>query len=121
MVEETLLDNGGVGQNPTGDMNDFETVARSWLSTLPANKLLNPSDVETWLQSNGSLPDHIKSMPPSDVYQMITSFSTVHLRLIVEKDPFHFRFQRSDQWMPVYKWLETLETDEVLVILVLLD
>ncbi|XP_076929347.1 uncharacterized protein LOC143593674 [Bidens hawaiensis] len=96
-------------------MNDMETVARSWLATLPADKPLNPSDVETWLQSNGSLPpDHIKSMPPPDVYQLITSFSTDVTPSIEEKDPFHFRFQRSDQWMPVYKWLETLETDEAI-------
>ncbi|KAL3622538.1 hypothetical protein CASFOL_033949 [Castilleja foliolosa] len=24
------------------------------------------------------------------------------------------RFQRTDQWMPVYSWLETLDTDEVI-------
>ncbi|KAL2492900.1 hypothetical protein Adt_28528 [Abeliophyllum distichum] len=24
------------------------------------------------------------------------------------------RFQRTDQWMPVYSWLESLETDEVI-------
>lgn len=55
--------------------DDFETLARTWLSTLPADKSLNPSEVETWLQSNNSsLPDHIKSMPLSDVCQMFTSF-----------------------------------------------
>ncbi|KAM3319138.1 hypothetical protein P3S67_006338 [Capsicum chacoense] len=26
---------------------------------------------------------------------------------------FDHRFQRTDQWMPVYSWLETLDTDEV--------
>ncbi|XP_024972973.1 uncharacterized protein LOC112511541 isoform X2 [Cynara cardunculus var. scolymus] len=65
-------------QNPSYDIeatHDFETLARSWLSSLPADKSLNPSDVETWLQSNNSsLPDHIKLMPPSDVYQMFLSF-----------------------------------------------
>ncbi|XP_076910783.1 uncharacterized protein LOC143568523 [Bidens hawaiensis] len=53
-------------------------------------------------------------MPPSDVYQLVKSFSTDVTPSIEEKDPFHFRFQRSDQWMPVYKWLETLKTDEVI-------
>ncbi|XP_028064892.1 uncharacterized protein LOC114267992 isoform X1 [Camellia sinensis] len=28
-------------------------------------------------------------------------------------DPHHARFQRTDQWMPVYSWLESLDTDEV--------
>ncbi|KAI3763218.1 hypothetical protein L1987_53671 [Smallanthus sonchifolius] len=112
---ETLPDNrdDGVHQSPNDGINatnDFEKLARSWLSTLPAEKSLNPSDVETWLQSiNSSLPDNIKSMPPSDVYQILTSFSTNE-----EKDPFYFRFQRSDQWMPIYSWLETLKTDEVI-------
>lgn len=26
---------------------------------------------------------------------------------------FSHRFQRTDQWLPVYSWLESLETDEV--------
>ncbi|KAK9073578.1 hypothetical protein SSX86_007902 [Deinandra increscens subsp. villosa] len=110
---ETLPDNQhGVGIHAT---HDFETLARSWLSTLPAEKSLTPSDVESWLQSNSSsLPDHIKSMPPSDVHQMLTSLSTGVNPSNEEKDPFYFRFQRSDQWMPIYSWLETLETDEVI-------
>ncbi|XP_075107805.1 uncharacterized protein LOC142161723 isoform X6 [Nicotiana tabacum] len=27
---------------------------------------------------------------------------------------FDHRFQRTDQWMPVYSWLESLDTDEVI-------
>ncbi|KAJ0950544.1 hypothetical protein HanPSC8_Chr02g0049471 [Helianthus annuus] len=110
--------NGGVRQNPnngTDPAHDFETRARSWLSTLPTDHSLTVFDVETWLQSNNSsLPDHIKSMPPSDVFQLITSFSTDVNPSNEEKDPYHFRFQRSDQWMPIYSWLETLKTDEVI-------
>ncbi|KAK1427719.1 hypothetical protein QVD17_16412 [Tagetes erecta] len=110
--------NDGVYQIPTNGVdanNSFEQLARSWLLSLPKDKPLNPSDVETWLHSNNSsLPDHIKSMPPLDVYQMLTSFSTNVNRSNEEKDPFYFRFQRSDQWMPIYSWLETLKTDEVI-------
>ncbi|PSR89454.1 RING finger protein, partial [Actinidia chinensis var. chinensis] len=29
-------------------------------------------------------------------------------------DPNHARFQRTDQWMPVYSWLESLDTDELI-------
>ncbi|KAL8260966.1 hypothetical protein R6Q59_025015 [Mikania micrantha] len=117
---ETLPDNqaGSVHQSlsqGSDAINDFEALARSWLSTLPAEKPLNPSNVETWLQSNNSsLPDHIKSMPPSEVYQMLASISNNVTPSNEEKDPFYFRFQRSDQWMPIYKWLETLKTDEVI-------
>ncbi|CAI9267304.1 unnamed protein product [Lactuca saligna] len=95
--------------------DDFETLARTWLSTLPADKSLNPSEVETWLQSNNSsLPDHIKSMPLSDVCQMFTSFLNDGNLSNEEKDPNHARFQRSDQWKPIYSWLETLKTEEVI-------
>ncbi|KAI3512815.1 hypothetical protein L1887_20135 [Cichorium endivia] len=116
---ETLEDNRDV-DHPSPDYDieaahDFETLARTWLSTLPAEKSLNPSDVETWLQSNNSsLPDHIKSMPLSDVCQMFTSFLNDGTLSNEEKDPNHARFQRTDQWMPIYSWLETLNTDEVI-------
>lgn len=77
---ETLENNNNNidNQNPNHDIDtthEFETLARSWISTLPSDKSLNPNDVQTWLQSNhSSLPDHIKSMPSSDVFQMFTSF-----------------------------------------------
>lgn len=32
----------------------------------------------------------------------------------IRLDPNHARFQRTDQWMPVYSWLETLDTDELI-------
>ncbi|XP_071689871.1 uncharacterized protein [Rutidosis leptorrhynchoides] len=118
MKPETLEDNHVDHQNPNHEIDtthEFESLARAWLSTLPSDKSLNPNDVQTWLQSNNSsLPDHIKSMPPSDVYQMFTSFLNDGNVSNEEKDPYHFRFQRSDQWKPIYTWLETLQTEEVI-------
>lgn len=119
MQTETLDENRDDDyQNPNYDIeatHDFETLARTWLSSLPADKSLNPSDVETWLQSNNSsLPDHIKLMHPSDVYQMFLSFLNDGTPSNEEKDPNHARFQRTDQWMPIYSWLESLKTDEVI-------
>lgn len=32
----------------------------------------------------------------------------------IQLDPNHARFQRTDQWMPVYSWLESLDTDELI-------
>lgn len=81
MQTETLKQESNQQQNPNNNFeneeaqHDFETLARSWLSTLPTDTSLNPNDVENWIQSNSSsLPDHIKSMPQSDVFQLFNSF-----------------------------------------------
>lgn len=34
--------------------------------------------------------------------------------LIKQEKMYDHRFQRTDQWMPVYAWLESLDTDEVI-------
>lgn len=96
--------------------HEFETLARSWLSTLPSDQPLNPNDVVSWIQSNiSSVPDHIKSMSQSDVVNLFNSFLNDAGNLSnEERDPHYYRFQRSDQWKPIYTWLETLKTDEVI-------
>nr|XP_043636936.1 uncharacterized protein LOC122607928 [Erigeron canadensis] len=118
---ETLEDNDQNNNNNNMMLDDdqetqqheFETFARSWLSTL--QRPLTQNDVDSWLQSNtSSLPAHIKSMPSSDVYLMLNSFLNDGNLSNEEKPPYYFQFQRSDQWKPIYTWLETLKTDEVI-------
>ncbi|KAK3040663.1 hypothetical protein RJ639_026984, partial [Escallonia herrerae] len=73
---------------------EWESMARAWLSTLPDGRTVTPADVEAWLQSNqGSLPDHEQDGNQVD-------------------NP--ARFQRTDQWMPIYSWLESIDSDEVI-------
>lgn len=50
--------------------------------------------------------------PPLPDYQTETPFSPLSNQ---EKNgnQYDYRFQRTDQWMPVYSWLESLNTDEL--------
>ncbi|XAR50329.1 hypothetical protein NMG60_11004620 [Bertholletia excelsa] len=97
----------------------WETMARAWLSTIPEGKAPTMSDFEAWIESNhASLPDNVKSMPWPELYERITSMQNTTVPLDEEKDanqndPPHARFQRTDQWIPVYSWLESLDANEV--------
>lgn len=64
--------------SPARDVTQqWEIMARDWLSTLPEGRILIPADVEGWLQSNhADLPDQIKTMPRPDLYQLFTSIHT---------------------------------------------
>ncbi|CAK9170284.1 unnamed protein product [Ilex paraguariensis] len=98
----------------------WESMARAWLSTLPEDKTVAPNEVETWLQSNQtSIPDEVRSMPRSQLYERLNSIQNSIAPSTEEKpanqvDPSQARFQRTDQWMPVYAWLESLDSDEVI-------
>ncbi|KAL4348127.1 hypothetical protein GQ457_17G018100 [Hibiscus cannabinus] len=105
---------------------EWETLARAWVNAFPEAKPVNVSQVELWIVSNfGSLPADLQSMPRSELIGRLLSIQN-HLRLLPshshshsqEKEPSQpdllpARFQRTDQWIPVYSWLESLDTDEV--------
>lgn len=102
----------------------WEETARAWLSTLPEGKILSPDEIEAWIQSNQPyLPHHINSMPRPDLHQHLASIYSTINRSPQENDvnqddhsqgdPSQARFQRTDQWKPVYTWLETLEGTEL--------
>ncbi|GMJ05867.1 hypothetical protein like AT5G50410 [Hibiscus trionum] len=101
--------------------HEWETVARAWVTAFPEAKPVNVSQVELWIASNfGSLPADLQSMPRSELIDRLLSIQN-HLRLpshSQEKEPSQpdllpARFQRTDQWIPVYSWLESLDSDEV--------
>ncbi|XP_059657406.1 uncharacterized protein LOC132303963 [Cornus florida] len=102
------------------ESQEWEAIARAWLSTMPEGKTLTMSEVEAWLDSNHAfLPDHIKTMAPSELYDRLTlilnSTETPNKDKDVNQVDLHqARFQRTDQWMPVYSWLESLDADEVI-------
>ncbi|XVF54687.1 hypothetical protein PTKIN_Ptkin05aG0200800 [Pterospermum kingtungense] len=100
---------------------EWETLARAWVSAFPEAKPVNVSQVEAWIDSNfGSLPADLQSMPRSELIDRLLSIQN-YLRLPSqpqEKEPSQHdlpsaRFQRTGQWIPVYSWLESLDTDEM--------
>ncbi|KAF7838171.1 uncharacterized protein G2W53_006653 [Senna tora] len=98
---------------------EWETMARAWLCSFPEPKEVSMAEVEAWIDSNfASLPEGIKSMPRSDLCLRLISIQNC-MRLpdqerdVNQQDLPHARFQRTDQWIPVYSWLETLDKDEV--------
>lgn len=66
--------NSGSGEAEAGEEEEWETMARDWLSTVPEGKAVTPIDMEAWLQSHhASLPHHLFSMPRPQLYERFTS------------------------------------------------
>ncbi|XP_010525332.1 PREDICTED: LOW QUALITY PROTEIN: uncharacterized protein LOC104803148 [Tarenaya hassleriana] len=108
----------------------WETMARAWVSAFPEAKAVSPGEVETWIGSNlgyrldlGSLPADLRSMPRSELidrllsiqHYMRPSSKQSEQKETATGQPDHHpaRFQRTDQWLPVYSWLESLDHDEL--------
>ncbi|KAJ8772307.1 hypothetical protein K2173_027484 [Erythroxylum novogranatense] len=108
-------------QNPN-QAQEWETMARAWLSAFPEAKAVNTTEIDSWIDSNfGSLPSGLQSMPRSDIIDRLFSLQN-YMRLpnqlteahqTDQADLHHARFQRTDQWLPVYQWLESLDKGEV--------
>ncbi|XP_077229820.1 uncharacterized protein LOC143862640 isoform X3 [Tasmannia lanceolata] len=94
---------------------EWENRAQAWLSTLPKRRNVTTNKIEAWLDSNhSSLPEQIKSLPRSDLHARILAIHKLLRRPNqVQDEPPQPRFQRTDQWRPVYSWLESLDTNEV--------
>ncbi|KAK4775590.1 hypothetical protein SAY87_023551 [Trapa incisa] len=112
-------------QNPAGQIDqaqEWEAMARAWLRAFPEAKAVSDADVEAWIDVNrGCLPTELKSMARSELIERLLSIQNI-LRLPTqtpekEASPtpkeYPYRFQRTGQWLPVYRWLESLEMDEV--------
>lgn len=117
--EQTLKeDRRPIDQNPN-QSQEWETMARAWLSAFPEAKAVSTTEVEAWIDSNrGSLPADLQSMPRADLIDRLLAIQN-YMRLpdqvakLNQVDLPHARFQRTDQWLPVYSWLESLDKDEV--------
>ncbi|KAF8010531.1 hypothetical protein BT93_J1230 [Corymbia citriodora subsp. variegata] len=109
--------------NQTDQTQEWEVMARAWLRAFPEAKEVTATEVEAWIDVNHvSLPSELKSMERSELIERLLSIQNI-LRLPgqihgEEKETGHMnyppaRFQRTDQWLPVYSWLESLDQDEV--------
>ncbi|KAL8143943.1 hypothetical protein V2J09_016975 [Rumex salicifolius] len=108
------------GENPT-ESQEWESLAREWLANLLSeSRAVTMSEVETWITSNkSSLPEDLLSLTQSE---LLGRFSAIQSSLIHEQQETKqsgrrenpARFQRTNLWLPVYSWLESLDTDEVI-------
>lgn len=105
---------------------EWEARARAWLSVLPEGHTVSMSDAENWVKSNHEiLPEEVNSMSQLDLLQRFSALqgspTTVAPEPAMEPPQvkavsqveYPFRFQRTDRWLPVYTWLESLNADEV--------
>ncbi|KAF9606258.1 hypothetical protein IFM89_024079 [Coptis chinensis] len=109
----------------SSEIEEWEAKVRVWLSVLADKKNVNVNQIEAWINSNQvSLPQQLQSLPRPQLYQKVFLLNnSMQLQLqqnlqlslqeksTVERQP--ARFQRTDQWIPVYAWLESLDKDEV--------
>ncbi|KAG0480908.1 hypothetical protein HPP92_011766 [Vanilla planifolia] len=96
----------------------WEDAARVWLASLPHLRDPSAYEIDAWIDFNrSSIPEDVRSLPRTDLHQRILS-----LRLSIPiasqavgcgQVEFPYRFQRTDQWLPVYKWLESLDKDMI--------
>ncbi|XP_030542270.1 uncharacterized protein LOC115749547 [Rhodamnia argentea] len=112
--------------NQTEQTQEWEVMARAWLRAFPEAKEVTATEVEAWIDVNHvSLPSELKSMERSELIERLLSIQNI-LRLPAQihgeeketKETRHMnyppaRFQRTDQWIPVYSWLESLDQDDV--------
>ncbi|XP_052184008.1 uncharacterized protein LOC127796017 isoform X2 [Diospyros lotus] len=119
--ENLTLERQTPDQNPKlGEADQqWEARVRAWLSTIPEGKTVTVDEFEAWINANHALlPDQLKSIPLPVLYERFIPIQnstgpSVEGQASNLVDPHHARFQRTDQWMPVYSWLESLDTDEV--------
>lgn len=75
--------------------------------------------MESWISSSGiPLPQQLQSLHRLELYQRVLKIHKLIRRPNQVKeggslDQSQARFQRTDQWIPVYSWLESLDRNEV--------
>ena len=82
--------NRGSEQNPN-QSQEWETMARLWLSAFSGVEAVSTMEVETWIDSNySSLPSDLQSMPRSDLIDRLLSIQK-YMRLPTQNQvPFSF-------------------------------
>ncbi|GAV56563.1 hypothetical protein CFOL_v3_00105 [Cephalotus follicularis] len=109
-------------QRASSDQNQYQgwqAMARAWLSAFPEAKAVSGSQVDAWIDSNfASLPPELQSMPRNEIIDRLLSIQNYMRFPLQEKEPNQVdlptaRFQRTDQWRPIYSWLESLDHNEV--------
>uniref|UniRef100_M4E166 Uncharacterized protein n=1 Tax=Brassica campestris TaxID=3711 RepID=M4E166_BRACM len=125
-TNETLSEkgqsDGKISNNQrTEPSQEWETMAQAWVAAFPdANSVVSATEVETWIGSNfDSLPADLRQRPLSDLVDRFLSMQQYMRQTASEQneqesqaDQHPARFQRTDQWLPVYSWLEYLDSGE---------
>lgn len=80
-TEQTLEEeHRPVDQNPN-QSQEWETMARAWLSAFPSAKAVSTTEVEAWIDSNySSLPADLQSMARADLIDRLLSIQN-YMRL----------------------------------------
>ncbi|KAJ8634204.1 hypothetical protein MRB53_027540 [Persea americana] len=98
---------------------EWERGARTWLTTLPRRRNVTTDEMDVWIDSNlSSIPHQLISNPRSHLYDRIISLHKLIRRAhqvsdVAEGELPKRPFQRTEQWIPVYSWLESLDANEV--------
>ncbi|KAK8919259.1 hypothetical protein KSP39_PZI022118 [Platanthera zijinensis] len=92
----------------------WEDAARSWISSLPHLRDPSENEMDLWIDSNrSSIPRDLRALSRPDLHQRILSLRLSVLEAGSIHMDFPYRFQRTDQWRPVYSWLESLENNTI--------
>ncbi|KAJ0972502.1 hypothetical protein J5N97_020461 [Dioscorea zingiberensis] len=99
--------------SPRAPPLQWRDLALSWLSSRSSPP--TTSDLDSWIESNlHSLPESLRSLPHPELHSRILSLFNPIQVSNPPSAPLHpYRFQRTDQWMPVYSWLESLDADRL--------
>ncbi|KAL5725507.1 non-specific serine/threonine protein kinase [Ranunculus cassubicifolius] len=96
------------------EIEEWESKVRIWLSSLPDQSELNMIQFESWINSDSLLPQQFQSLSISQLFDKVVSLKTTPQYVQGKASRSHpARFQRTDQWIPVYAWLESLDKNEV--------
>nr|XP_010927730.1 uncharacterized protein LOC105049689 isoform X2 [Elaeis guineensis] len=94
----------------------WQEIARAWLSSLPKNRNPTTGEIDTWIDSNQAvLPEDFRSLSRPELHKWFLSLHNPalgpHQVETSGQVEFPYRFQRTDLWKPVYRWLESLDKD----------
>ncbi|KAL9680873.1 hypothetical protein QQ045_012653 [Rhodiola kirilowii] len=98
---------------------EWISVARAWLaSTFTDGRDPSVVEFEAWFDTiAASLTEDVKSTPRSQLFQLLLDAqktASFHQEQGgAQNGTKHAKFQRTDQWQPVYSWLESLNKEEV--------
>ncbi|XP_042412600.1 uncharacterized protein LOC122001762 isoform X1 [Zingiber officinale] len=96
----------------------WEAMARAWLASLPIDHYPSASEIDSFIDANSaSFPVDTQLLPRSQLHLWILSFHEASSGLnqvsVSDLAEFPYRFQRTDLWKPAYRWLESLDRDEL--------
>uniref|UniRef100_I1QLK3 Uncharacterized protein n=1 Tax=Oryza glaberrima TaxID=4538 RepID=I1QLK3_ORYGL len=87
----------------------WEIAARAWLESFPDGRPPTEAEVDAYIDVHRP---ELPSLPRSQLHQRLLALRGDQV-LDADQSAFPYRFQRTDLWKPVYKWLESLELESL--------